>query len=106
VLREGNWRRHCFDEAARKAGLGKTTPHALRHTAASLAISAGAHVVSVAALLGHASPNVTLGVYSHLLADDLNGVADRLDAAAAEISRTERGPNVVALEKGKARHAS
>jgi hypothetical protein len=40
-----------------------------------------------------------------LLADDLNGVADRLDAAA-EISRTERGLNVVALEGRKTRHAS
>ena len=60
----------------------------------------------MAALLGHASPNVTLRVYSHLLADDLSGLADRLDAAAAGISRTERGPNVVELEEHKTRHAS
>jgi integrase len=57
------------------AGLGVLTPHALRHTAASLAISAGAHVVAVSHLLGHASPNVTLAVYSHLFADALDNIA-------------------------------
>jgi integrase len=37
------------------AGMDGLTPHSLRHTAASLAISAGAHVKSVQSLLGHAS---------------------------------------------------
>jgi hypothetical protein len=40
-----------------------------------------------------------------LLADDLSGVAERLDKAAAEISRTERGLNVVALERKNEREA-
>ena len=117
VLREGNWRRDVFDAAAVKVGLGRVvkgakgdryegiTPHALRHTAASLAISAGAHVVAVARLLGHASPNVTLGVYAHLFENDLDDVATRLDAAA-EVSRTNRGPNVVALDSERERRTS
>jgi len=102
ALREGNWRRDVFDDAAKNAGLAGLTPHALRHTAASLAISAGAHVVAVARLLGHASPNVTLGVYSHLFENDLDDVAARLDAAA-EVSRTDRGPKVVELEPERER---
>jgi len=84
VLREGNWRRDVFNVAAEKAGLKGLRPHALRHTAASLAISAGAHVVAVARQLGHASPNVTLAVYGHLFENDLDDVAARLDEAAAK----------------------
>ena len=46
-----------------------------------LAIAAGATVVVVQRMLGHSSPTVTLNVYSHLFADDLDTVADRLHAA-------------------------
>jgi len=55
----------------------------LRHTAASLAISAGANVKAVQRMLGHASAEVTLNVYSDLFEDDLDDVAKRLDQAAA-----------------------
>ena len=58
------------------------TPHELRHTAASLAISAGANVKAVQRMLGHASAEVTLNVYSDLFDDDLDDVAMRLDHAA------------------------
>ena len=70
-------------------GLAGLTPHELRHTAASLAVSAGANVKSVQRMLGHASAAMTLDVYSGLFDDDLDAVADRLDAAAAE-SRVPR----------------
>jgi integrase/DNA-binding transcriptional ArsR family regulator len=81
VLRNGNFRRYCFDAAAVKAGLDGLTPHELRHTAASLAVSAGANVKGVQRMLGHASAAMTLDVYSGLFDDDLDGVADRLDEA-------------------------
>lgn len=79
-----NWRRRVFEPAARAAGLDGLTPHGLRHTAASLAVSAGAHVKSVQQMLGHASAAMTLDVYSGLFGDDLDAVADRLDEAAAK----------------------
>jgi integrase len=60
------------------------TPHELRHTAASLAVSAGASVKSVQRMLGHASAAMTLDVFSGLFEDDLDAVADRLDAARAD----------------------
>jgi integrase len=44
VLRNTNFRNRFFDPAADKAGLPGLTPHELRHTAASLAIAAGANV--------------------------------------------------------------
>jgi integrase len=57
------------------------TPHDLRHTSASLAVSAGANVKAVQRMLGHAKASMTLDVYADLFDDDLDGVADRLDAA-------------------------
>ncbi len=55
------------------------TPHDLRHTAASLAISAGANVKAVQRMLGHASAAMTLDVYADLFEDDLDEVSARLD---------------------------
>ena len=43
VLRLNNWRHRVFDPACQRAGLIDVTPHDLRHTAASLAIRAGAN---------------------------------------------------------------
>jgi integrase len=57
------------------------TPHSLRHTAASLAVSAGANVKAVQRMLGHANASMTLDTYTDLFDEDLDTVADRLDAA-------------------------
>jgi integrase len=83
-LRNLNFRRDVFDKAAEDAGLSGLTPHELRHTAASLMVSAGANVKAVQRALGHASAAMTLDVYSGLFDDDLDGVAERLDAATAQ----------------------
>lgn len=80
-LRLVNWRRRIFDPAARASGLDGLTPHELRHTAASLAVASGANVKAVQRMLGHASAAVTLDIYSGLFDDDLDGLADRMDAA-------------------------
>jgi integrase len=60
------------------------TPHDLRHTAASLAISAGANVKAVQTMLGHKSAALTLDTYAGLFGDDLDGVSAALDRAARE----------------------
>lgn len=59
----------------------RITPHDLRHTAASLAISAGANVKAVQRMLGHASAAETLDTYADLFDDDLDGVAHALSTA-------------------------
>lgn len=66
------------------------TPHDLRHTAASLAISAGANVKAVQHMLGHASAAMTLDTYSDLFEDDLDAVADALDLARVEAQASVR----------------
>lgn len=70
-------------------GLLSLTPHELRHTAASLAVSAGANVKAVQRMLGHASAAMTLDVYAGLFDDDLDGLADRMDAARVYSACTE-----------------
>lgn len=61
----------------------RVTAHALRHTAASLAISAGANPKVMQRMLGHASAAMTLDVYADLFDSDLDAVADRLYTALA-----------------------
>ncbi len=57
-----------FYQFARRVGLSTTSFHSLRHTAATWMIGGGVDVRTAASVLGHASPNVTLAVYSHLIA--------------------------------------
>jgi integrase len=96
VLRNRNARYGGFDDADRAAGVAGLTPHELRHTAASLAVSSGANVKAVQRMRGHASAVVTLDRYADLFDDDLDEVADRLDrlratscGRGADHSRTE-----------------
>lgn len=81
-LRNHTFRNGWFDPAAAEIGLDGLTPHELRHTAASLAVSAGANVKAVQRMLGHASASITLDVYADLFDDDLDAVAIALDNAA------------------------
>jgi integrase len=73
--------RSWFKSALVTAELEPMTIHDLRHTAASLAVSAGANVKAVQRMLGHASAAMTLDVYADLFDDDLNAISDRLDEA-------------------------
>lgn len=59
----------------KRAGLQKITPHDLRHTCASLAVSAGVNVLALQRMLGHTSAAMTLDTYSDLFDDDLDAVA-------------------------------
>jgi integrase len=78
VLRLGNWRARVFEPDCRSAGLDGVSPHDLRHTAASLAIAAGANVKAVQRMLGHASAAMTLDVYAGLFGDDLDAVGEAM----------------------------
>jgi integrase len=86
VLRNSNWRARVFGPAVAKCQTDddtfpSITPHDLRHTAASLAVSAGANVKALQRMLGHAKASMTLDVYADLFDDDLDDVAVQLDTA-------------------------
>lgn len=63
-----------LDRIAQRAGLGHLHPHVLRHTAATLALDAGAALDRVQALLGHADPRTTMRYAA---------ARERLDTSAA-----------------------
>jgi integrase len=96
ILRNSNWRARVFQPAVEKCqatdeSFPSITPHDLRHTAARLAVSSGANVKAVQRMLGHAKASMTLDVHADLFDEDLDGIADRLDAAirsAADRLRT------------------
>jgi integrase len=55
-----------FVQHAREAGMPKIRLHDLRHTVATLALTAGVHAKVVQELLGHANVAITLDTYSHV----------------------------------------
>jgi hypothetical protein len=58
----------------------------LRHTCASLAVSAGVNVLALQRMLGHISAAITLDTYSDLFDDDLDAVAVTLHTAGTRRS--------------------
>ncbi len=64
-----------FTRAVKAAKVQAITPHDLRHTCASLAVSAGVNVLALGRMLGHKDPSVTLRVYADLFDTDLDAVA-------------------------------
>jgi integrase len=66
----GGW----FVAAVKRAKVQPITPHDLRHTCASLAVSAGVNVLALQPMLGHTSAKMTLDTYADLFDDDLDAV--------------------------------
>jgi integrase len=62
-------------------------PHELRHTCASLSVSAGVNILALQRMLGHKSAAMTLDTYSDLFDDDLDAVAEKLHARYAPENR-------------------
>ena len=71
-----------FKTAATEVGRPDMTPHNLRDTYASWAISAGVPLPVVSESLGHANPSITLNFYAAFFPSDY----DKLRDALAKIS--------------------
>ncbi|MDQ1246393.1 MAG: hypothetical protein QG597_761 [Actinomycetota bacterium] len=76
--------RGWFAGAVTRAKVQRITPHDLRHTAASLSVSAGVNVLALARMLGHKDPSVTLRVYADLFDTDLDAVAASLHTSYSQ----------------------
>lgn len=68
-----------FYPALKKAGLKKIPFHSLRHTFASLLIHQGESIKYIQHQLGHASVQITLDRYGHLLPEVHTGAGARLE---------------------------
>ena len=84
-------------DAARDAGIGRVTPHQLRHTLATQAINRGMSLEAIAALLGHKSMRMTM-VYAKIanrtVADEYFKVSEQVEAlydAPKELPTTAEG---------------
>jgi hypothetical protein len=70
-------------KVARAAGIGRVSPHQLRHTLATQAINRGMSLEAIAALLGHRSPRMTM-VYARIadrtVADEYFAVTEKAEA--------------------------
>lgn len=67
-----------FKSLVRRAGLPPIRLHDLRHTAASLALKAGIHPKVVSERLGHATVQLTLDRYSHVVEGIQEAAAKRM----------------------------
>jgi integrase len=97
-----NFVRRIFDPALRRAGLPKIRFHDLRHSFASLLIAQGEHPKLISEQLGHASVQITLDRYGHLLPASYDSAGERLELAlfgtglqASASSRPSAGVPVV-----------
>jgi integrase len=74
---------HAVAKAARVAGIGRVSPHQLRHTLATQAINRGMSLEAIAALLGHRSLRMTL-VYARIadrtVANEYFAVSEKVEA--------------------------
>jgi len=97
ALRAQVFQRSVPTRAAEQLDFVGLHPHELRHAAASLAIASGATVKVVQQMLGHKSATMTLDLYGHLYADQLDDVADRLHDAAVRAAEQPGTPRQQSL---------
>ncbi len=84
-VRRSNWYRRHFKPAVIEADIDPGFRfHDLRHTCTALAIAQGAHPKAVQERLGHASIQLTLDTYGHLLPGLDERLCDDLEKAHLE----------------------
>lgn len=77
-----NWRNRVWSKVKAAADAPhRLTPKSLRHTAASLAVAAGADVLMVQRMLGHADAKETLNTYAKLFPDRMDEVTTAMSKA-------------------------
>jgi integrase len=88
-----------WESLRKKADITGVRLHDLRHTFASIAVSRGATLPLIGALLGHSSP-VTTARYSHLYDDPQRALAE---SVAAVITGNSESAGIVSIKPGRTR---
>ena len=97
VLDYNNFMSRIFRPAVQRVGFVGVGFHHLRHTTASLLISQGTPITTVAGILGHSSTQMTLNVYGHLYEDESVKYVDRLGDSIFNSGTAKERPNLVAV---------
>jgi len=72
-------------KTCKKSGIeGHSHLHKFRHSFASNLLRNGGNIIAVSKLMRHATPSMTLNVYSHVLPDDLGETLKLLDGVSLE----------------------
>ena len=93
----------AFADLVRRAKLPKIRLHDLRHSHATLALSAGTDLKTISAALGHSTISITANTYVHAIEQMQRNHADRIDAmlgdtvanaigGTSEPARNDSGP--------------
>lgn len=90
------WRRIC-----KRAGITGARLHDLRHSFAAVAVSAGASLPVIGAVLGHSSPSTTAR-YAHVQSDPLRLVSETAGARIAAAMSGRPDAEVIPLPHAKA----
>ncbi|HVV27366.1 MAG TPA: tyrosine-type recombinase/integrase [Rhizomicrobium sp.] len=72
-----------WEQARERAGLPHRVRYHARHAIASIALSEGIDVASVAAMMGHKGPRTTLAIYAHVIDSRAAQAADSIGAKIA-----------------------
>ena len=90
--------KRVWPEAIRRAKLPGVTPHTLRHTLGSTAVSSGESLKMGGALLGHATIRSS-EVYAHMQVDPSVIVADRVSETIAAALEGRGSAEIVPLKR-------
>jgi len=88
-------------QVIKRANLPGVTPHTLRHTIGSAAVSTGETLAMTGALLGHADARST-SIYAHMQQDPARRAADRVVGPIATALGAQSPVDVIGLGKRKA----
>jgi integrase len=91
--------KRIWPEAVKLAGLSRVTPHTLRHTLGSTAVSAGESLKMTGAILGHATSAAT-EVYAHLQHDPSKSAADRVSGTISAALKGNPVAEIIPLRQG------
>ena len=92
--------KRLWARVAKRAGLEGVTPHTLRHTIGSAAVSSGETLAMTGALLGHAD-NRSTSIYAHMQQDPARRAADRVVGPIATALGVQAGAEVVEMRNRK-----
>ena len=105
-IRQNNWRARVFRPACARAEVTRQSvkgqletprPHDLRHTAASIAASAGYSLHEVKEMLGHQNIKMTSDLYLHLFKETQQLQAQALGEVMEHSARTHESPRLLKI---------